>query len=123
MFMNDAILTEKFKDFYEFIFTKLKSELQTGVNEVIFENKSKILWIINFVHLLHSQVKSLHLLAELTDQYIGTVCSLCKFDDTTLDETIYKVEIAYLRFIWSQNIFTKLLVWLLHLNLVFRLVK
>lgn len=121
--MNDAILTEKFKDFYEFIFTKLKSELQTGVNEVIFENKSKILWIINFVHLLHSQVKSLHLLAELTDQYIGTVCSLCKFDDTTLDETIYKVEIAYLRFIWSQNIFTKLLVWLLHLNLVFRLVK
>jgi len=123
MFMNDAILTEKFKDFYEFIFTKLKSELQTGVNEVIFENKSKILWIINFVHLLHSQVKSLHLLAELTDQYIGTVCSLSKFDDTTLDETIYKVEIAYLRFIWSQNIFTKLLVWLLHLNLVFRLVK
>jgi hypothetical protein len=121
--MNDAIWTEKFKDFYEFIFTELKSELQTGVNEVIFENKSVILWIINFVHLLHSQVKSLHLLAELTDQYIGTVCSLSKFDDTTLDETIYKVEIADLRFIWSQNIFTKLLVWLLHLNLVFRLVK
>jgi hypothetical protein len=101
VFVNDAVLTEKLKDFYQFIFTKLKSQLQTCVNEVVFKNKPQVLWIVNFVHLLHSQVKSLHLLTELTDQYIGTVCCLSEFYCATLNKRIHKLKVANLRFSWS----------------------
>jgi hypothetical protein len=83
-----SLTAESFENFDKFILGELETKCETGIDEVVFKDKSHVLGIISFVGFFNGHVESLQLLAVLGNENLGTVGGLAKLDAPTLHKTI-----------------------------------